>query len=50
MTHFTKCHPTLENYRHSIIQFGRNVEPYKFALGKSLLDLAKQGSDIVALE
>ncbi len=50
MTQFTEWQPSLENYRRSIMQFGRNVESYKFALGKSLLDLAEQGSEVVTLE
>lgn len=50
MTLFIECQPTLENYWRSIILFGRNVASYKFALGKSLLDLAKQGNEVVTLE
>jgi hypothetical protein len=50
VTPFTECQPTLENYWRSIILFGRNVASYKFALGKSLLDLAKQGNEVVTLE
>ena len=50
MTPFNGCHPTLENCCRSTILFGRNVESYKFALGKSLLDLAEQGSEVVTLE
>ncbi len=50
LTEFTECQPTLENYWRSIILFGRNVASYKFALGKSLLDFAKQGSEVVTLE
>jgi hypothetical protein len=49
LTYFNEFHPTLENYWRSIILFGRNVASYKFALGKSLLEFAKQGSEIVAL-
>lgn len=40
MTRFTEVQPTLENHWRSIILFGRNVASYKFALGKSLLELS----------
>jgi hypothetical protein len=49
MAAFTESTPTLENFWRSIILFGRNVASYKFALGKSLLELADQGSDEVSL-
>ena len=49
MTNFTEVQPSLDNYWRSIILFGRNVASYKFALGKSLLDLAKQGNEVVSL-
>ena len=50
MTLFTEVQPTLENYWRSIILFGRNVASYKFALGKSLLELAQRGAEIVTLD
>lgn len=50
MTHFTEVQPTLENYWRSIILFGRNVASYKFALGKSLLELSLQRKESVSLE
>lgn len=50
MTVFTEVQPTLENYWRSIILFGRNVASYKFALGKALLDLAQQGTEVVTLD
>lgn len=50
MTLFTEVQPTLENYWRSVILFGRNVASYKFALGKSLLDLAQQRRDVISLE
>lgn len=50
MTTFTETTPTLENFWRSIILFGRNVASYKFALGKSLLELADRGSDAVSLD
>lgn len=37
------------NWR-SIVLFGRNVASYKFALAKSLIDLANEGRDSVTLE
>jgi hypothetical protein len=49
VTSFTETTPTLENFWRSIILFGQNVASYKFALGKSLLELADQGSDVVSL-
>ncbi len=49
MTNFTEVQPSLDNYWRSIILFGRNVASYKFALGKSLLDFAKQGTEVVTL-
>ena len=49
MTSFTETTPTLENFWRSIILFGRNVASYKFALGKSLLELADQDGDVVSL-
>jgi len=50
VANFTEVQPTLENYWRSIILFGRNVASYKFALGKSLLDLSKHGKEIVTLD
>ena len=49
MPNFIDIQPTLENYWRSIILFGRNVASYKFALGKSLLELAKQQKEIIPL-
>ncbi len=50
MTQFVEVQPTLENYWRSIILFGRNVASYKFALGKTLLELAQQRKETVSLE
>ena len=50
MPNFIDIQPTLENYWRSIILFGRNVASYKFALGKSLLELAKQQKEIIPLQ
>src|SRR5437879_3095200 len=38
-----------EHWR-SIVLFGRNVASYKFALAKSLLEVAATGNDLVRLE
>ena len=46
---FAEVHPTIDNYWRAIILFGRNVASYKFALGKSLLELAQQGRTVVPL-
>ncbi len=50
MSTFIEVQPTLESYWRSIILFGRNVASYKFALGKSLLQLAQQQREVVTLE
>ena len=50
LTAFTEVQPTLENYWRSVILFGRNVASYKFALGKSLIEFASQGNEIITLE
>ena len=42
--------PSLESYWRSIILFGRNVASYKFALAKSLLEIAPTGKTEVYLE
>ena len=47
---FVETDPTLSNYWRSVILFGRNVASYKFALGKSLLELSARGSDLITLE
>jgi len=47
---FTEVQPTLENYWRSIILFGLNSASFKFALGKSLLELSQQGEEIVTLD
>ena len=47
MDPFIETQPTLENYWRAIILFGRNVASYKFSLGKSLLEFAQQGKEIV---
>lgn len=47
---FENTYPSTENYWRSIILFGNNVASYKFALAKSLLELAQAGKSFVSLE
>lgn len=47
---FQEEHPSLESYWRSIILFGRNVASYKFALAKSLLDIAPTGKTVLTLD
>jgi hypothetical protein len=49
MAEFVQVNPSLDNYWRAIILFGRNVASYKFALGKSLLDVAQTGKTFVPL-
>src|SRR5438874_1992878 len=49
MVGFSEVHPSLDNYWRAIILFGRNVASYKFAFGKSLLEVAQQGKSFVPL-
>lgn len=46
---FKEQYPSLESYWRSIILFGRNVASYKFALAKSLLELAEPYSRVSAM-
>ena len=50
MENFYRTTPTLDNYWRSVILFGRNVASYKFALGKALIELSENSSEIVKLE
>jgi hypothetical protein len=50
MMPFLEVQPSVENYWRALILFGRNVASYKFALGKSLLDLRAAPGDLVKLE
>ncbi len=50
MTEFHLIEPTLKNYYRGIILFGDNTATYKFALGKSLLELATNPNDLITLE
>lgn len=47
---FKEEYPSLESYWRSVILFGRNVASYKFALAKSLLEIAPTGKTTISLE
>jgi hypothetical protein len=47
---FIDVHPTREDCWRSIVVFGRNVASYKFALAKSLLELAHNEPTFVSME
>jgi hypothetical protein len=47
---FIDAQPSCEDYWRSIILFGRNVASYKFALAKSLLELAHGEATFVRLD
>lgn len=47
---FTHYKPTREDFWRSIVLFGRNVASYKFALAKSLLEVAPKEPTFVRLE
>lgn len=48
---FKEIKPTIESYWRSIILYGNNTASYKFALGKSLLELAvNENNTIITLE
>lgn len=42
--------PSLDNYFRGIVLFGRNVASFKFALAKSILELANSKNDLIKLE
>ena len=46
---FASITPSTENYFRSVVLFGRNVASYKFALAKSLIELASADRDVVPL-
>lgn len=50
MTRFQEMVPTLDSYWRSIILIGRNVASYKFALAKSLYELAEKETTFISLE
>ena len=47
-THSPQFEADRENFR-SIILLGKNAASYKFSLGKSLLELARDGSEVVSI-
>lgn len=47
---FISKEPTLAEYWRSVILFGKNSASYKFALAKSLLEIAPTGKSIITLE
>lgn len=47
---FIEAQPTREDYWRSVILFGRNVASYKFALAKSLLELASNETNFIKLD
>lgn len=47
---FQEEYPSIESYWRSIILFGKNVASYKFALAKSLLEIAPTGKTIITLD
>ena len=50
MQTFLESKPQTESIWRSVILFGRNVASYKFALGKSLLELADKETNFVYME
>jgi hypothetical protein len=50
LTDFLAKAPTLAAHWRAVVLFGRNVASYKFALARSLLELADRPSDYVPLE
>src|SRR5262249_29548915 len=49
MPEFLEVEPSLEDRWRAVILFGRNVACYKFALGKCLLQLGREGKTSVTL-
>lgn len=49
MNQFIIDQPTLDSYFRGIVLFGRNAATYKFALGKSIIELASNGTDFISL-
>ncbi len=47
---FIDLEPTTEDYWRAIVLFGRNVASYKFALAKSLLEVADGQKSFVKME
>ncbi len=50
ITLFQETSPSLDSYWRSVILFGRNVASYKFALAKSLLEIAPTSGGTVTLD
>jgi hypothetical protein len=50
MNSFTDVLPSLEDYWRSIILFGRNTASYKFALAKTLMEIAPSGRTSITWE
>ena len=50
ITEFHQTSPSLESFWRALILFGRNTSSYKFALSKSLLNIAPTGKSIITLE
>jgi hypothetical protein len=50
MSSFRESNPSLDSYWRSIILIGRNVASYKFALAKSLYELAENETTFISLE
>ena len=50
MPHFLNRKSNLDTYWRAVILFGRNVASYKFALAKSLIELAAEQKTFVSLE
>jgi hypothetical protein len=42
MTDFLAASPTLDSNWRAVVLFGRNVASYKFALAKTLLEMAER--------
>ncbi len=50
MNKFIIDEPSLESYFRGIILFGKNSATYKFALGKTIIELASKGTDFISLK
>ena len=50
MNKFIIDQPTLDSYFRGIVLFGKNSATYKFALGKSLIELSNKGTDFISLK
>lgn len=50
MMQFLAVQPSSQNQFRALMLFGRNVASYKFALAKALLEVARDGANLVSLE